>query len=318
MKKIPPAGAQFGVTTGFGDLKRVLMHRPGPELDLVKPGNLAEFNFRRPVDRVKFLSDYDAMIRLIRSHGVETLLLADVLHDDADALSYMARRPNMTFTRDLATVFKTGAVLMNPFLKGRRDDQFMMARAFDRLGIPVLGSIEPPGYLEGGGVARLRADTVVVSLCDRANATGIRMLRDLILGREVKYFLEVPLPAGYIHIDGIFMVLDENLCLIFEEAFRSFAGRLYEPETGPRPIMFLEFLDRLGIERIPITRAERDAGHLNLVVTRKSRKAVGFAGARRVARELSKRGWQMDMFPAAELFQGCGGAHCMTCPVLAF
>ena len=104
------------------------------------------------MDGDKFVADYDAMLGLFRSHGVETLLLRDVLAGDDDALGYMAQRPNLTYTRDLAAVFASGAVLMGPHLKGRWGDQEMMARAFRRLGVPILGAIEPPGYLEGGGV----------------------------------------------------------------------------------------------------------------------------------------------------------------------
>lgn len=306
----------FGVKSAFGDLRRVLMHRPGAELGIVSNQNLAEFNYDRPVHREAFLSDYDAMLQLFQQHGVETLLLTEVLKDDGDSLHYMAHRPNMTYTRDLASVFQSGAVLMSPHLKGRWGDQMMMERAFRRLGIPVLGAVEPPGFLEGGGVTLIGDDTAVASLCDRANETGTRMLRDLILGREVRYFLEVPLPYGYIHIDGIFMLLDETLCLVFEDVFRSFPCRLYESNARPRHVMFLDFLEERGIRRIPITREERDAGHLNVVVTQSSRKAIGFAGADRVAAEMKKHGWQLDTFPAEELFQGNGGAHCMTCPIL--
>ncbi len=36
----------FGVQSAYGDLKSVLMHRPGPELAMVQPHNLAEFNFK--------------------------------------------------------------------------------------------------------------------------------------------------------------------------------------------------------------------------------------------------------------------------------
>ena len=306
----------FGVKSAYGDLLRVLMHRPGAELGVVTNHNLAEFNYDRPVHRGAFLSDYDAMLRLFREHGTEVLLLTEVLKDDSDSLVYMAHRPNMTYTRDLASVFRSGAVLMSPHLKGRWGDQMMMDRAFQRLGIPVLGAVEPPGFLEGGGVTLIGEETAVVSLCDRANEAGTRMLRDIILGRQVKSFLEVPLPYGYIHIDGIFMVLDEKLCLVFEEAFRSFPCRLYDADGRPRHIMFLDYLEEIGMRRIAITREERDAGHLNVVVTRRSRKAVGFAGADRVAAEMKKHGWQLDTFPAEELFQGNGGAHCMTCPIL--
>jgi len=307
----------FGVRSAYGNLKRVLMHRPGPELDVVNSANLEEFHFKRPVNREAFVSDYDAMLDLFHQHDVETLLLTEVLKQDEDAMYYINRRPNMTYSRDLATVFSRGAVLMSPHLKGRWGDQEMMGRAFRKLGIPILGAIEQPAFLEGGGVTMVGEDTAVVSLCDRANETGTRMLRNLILGKDVKYFLEVPLPFGHIHIDGIFMVLDEKLCLIYPPVFQSFPCRLYEAGSAePTHVMFLEFLDRKGFRLIEITHEERIGGHLNVVVIKQSTSAVGFQQATRVANEMQKYGWRLDTFPCDELFKGNGGAHCMTCPLL--
>ena len=313
MPKLP----SFGVSNRYGDLRRVLMHRPGPELDVVTPDTLAEFNFDRAVDAARFRDDYAAMLGSFQAHGVETLLLTDVLADDADALDYMRHRPNMTYTRDLATVFSRGAVLMGPHLKGRWGDQEMLGRAFRRLGIPVLGAIEPPGHLEGGGVTILGDDVAVASLCDRANQTGTRMLRELVLGLDVQYFLEVPLPYGHIHIDGLFMVMDADLCLVHEPTLSVFPCRLFEAgRTQPRHVMLLEFLERRGIRSIPITEEERRGGHLNMVVTQRARRAIGFDRAQRLRAELATRGWTVDTFPSEELFIGNGGAHCMTCPVL--
>lgn len=307
----------FGVRNAYGSLKRVLMHRPGPELRHVTKETLAEFNFARPVDEPRFVADYDAMLRAFQGHGVETLLLREVLARDADALRYMDHRPNMTYTRDLAAVFSRGAVLMGPHLKGRWGDQEMLGRAFARLGVPLLGTIEPPAYLEGGGVTLIGEDTAVASLCDRANPEGTRALRDLVLGKDVKYFLEVPLPFGHIHIDGIFMVIGERLCLIHEEPLGVFPCRLYEDGRAEvRHVLFSEFLDARGFTCLPITREERLGGHLNVVVTERSRRAVGFAQAGRIAAEMARHGIELTTFPADELFMGRGGAHCMTCPVL--
>jgi N-dimethylarginine dimethylaminohydrolase len=254
----------FGVRSAYGTLARVLVHRPGPELDKVTPDTLREFHFARPVDRKQFVAEYDAMLALFRSHGVEALLLTDVLAGDDDSLGYIAHRPNMTYTRDLATVFSRGAVLMGPHLKGRKGDERMMARAFARLGVPVLGAIEPPGYLEGGGVTLVGEDTAVASLCDRANEEGTRALREIV----------------------------------------------------PRHVMFPEFLEKRGFTCIPITLEERREGHLNVVVTERSRRAVGFASAVRVGAEMGRHGFELATFPSAELFMGRGGAHCMTCPLL--
>jgi N-dimethylarginine dimethylaminohydrolase len=306
----------YGVSNAYGDLRRVIVHRPGIELSMVTEKNLPEFHFSRPVDVERFQSDYDTMLGLFQAHGVETLLLTDLLKDDEDALSYIERRPNMTYTRDLAVVFSRGAVLMSPHLKGRWGDQVMMGRAFERLGVPVLGAVEPPGFLEGGGVTLLGDDTAVVSLCDRANETGTRMLRELILGKDVKYFLEVPLPYGHIHIDGIFMVLARDLALVYPDSFRVFPCRLYEDgRASVRHVMFEDFLKERGVRTIPLSWPERKAGHLNVVVTKKGETAVGFATATRIGSEMARHGWHLATFPAEELFLGNGGAHCMTCPL---
>jgi len=308
---------KFGVPNAYGTLKRVIMHRPGAELERVTEETLEEFHFRRPVNSERFSADYDAMRSLFQDHGVEVLDLHEILAHDDDTLAYMDRRPNMTYTRDLAAVFSSGAVLMGPYLKGRRGDQEMLGRAFRKLGVPLLGEIEPPAYLEGGGVTIIGDDTVVASLCDRANEAGTRTLRDIVLEREVRYFLEVPLPRGNIHIDGLFMVLDEKLCLLFTEAFETAPCRLFEKgRSESRSVMFQEFLDDRGFNCIPITEEERLGGHLNVVVTQRAEKAIGFQKAERIAGEMGKRGWILDRFPADELFAGNGGAHCMTCPLL--
>jgi arginine deiminase len=307
----------FGVRNAYGTLARVIVHRPGRELDQVTPETLREFHFTRPVDRERFVADYDAMLALFRGHGVETLLLSEILAGDDDSLGYIARRPNMTYTRDLAAVFSRGAVLMGPHLKGRQGDERMMARAFARLGVPVLGAIEPPGYLEGGGVTIVGDDTVVASLCDRANEEGLRSLREIVLGRDARCFLEVPLPFGHIHIDGLFMVLGEKLCLVYEDSLRVFPCRLWEAgRSEPRHVMFPEFLETRGFTCIPITLEERREGHLNVVVTQRARRAVGFAAATRIKTEMARHGFELATFPSDELFMGRGGAHCMTCPLL--
>lgn len=307
----------YGVKSAYGDLKRVLMHRPGRELDRVTGFTLEEFHFKRPVHREAFLADYDAMHALFVQHNVEPVMLTDVLKNDADALRYIEHRPNITYTRDLAAVFASGAVLMSPYLRGRWWDQWVMGRAFERLGVPVLGGIEAPGYLEGGGVTMIGEDTAVASLCDRANETGLRALRELVLGKDVKYFLEVPLPFGHIHIDGLFMTLDAKLCLAHRKTLDVFPCRLYEAgKSAPSYVMFLEFLDQRGVEVIPITDEERNEGHLNVVVTKRSSLAIGFEQAIRVGAEMARHGWRLDTFPSEELFIGNGGAHCMTCPVL--
>jgi len=306
----------WGVQSAYGNLVSVLMHRPGPELAMVTDDTLREFNFDTPVEREDFLREYDAMLQHFSDHDVECLMLTDILAGDDDALHYIAHRPNMTYTRDLAVVFRNGAVLMSPHLRGRWGDQDILGRAFKRLGIPVLGAIRCPSFLEGGGVTMIGDDTIVASICDRANQSGTATLRDLVLGTEAKYFLEVPLPFGHIHIDGLFMALDRQLAIAHAESLAIFPCRLFEDgRRQPRHVLFAEFLAERGVETIAISEAEMRAGHLNVVVTRQGQKAIGFAAAARLAEQLAARGWELTGFASETLFLGNGGAHCMTCPI---
>ncbi|MEZ4570253.1 MAG: hypothetical protein R2849_07980 [Thermomicrobiales bacterium] len=251
---------EYGVRSGYGDLKRVIMHRPGEELHKVTPGTLAEFNFDRPVDVEAFQTDYDAMLDIFHQHDVETLLLTEVLASDDDALGYIRHRPNMTYTRDLATVFKSGAVLMGPHLRGRWGDQAMLGRAFKKLGIPILGAIEQPDFLEGGGVIPIGEDTIAASICDRANENGTRALREIILGTDAQYFLDVPLPFGEIHIDGTFMVLDESSASSMSRPSRSslppLRGR--QVRTPPHHVPGLPRRAWLHLHYLRRRRARRD------------------------------------------------------------
>ena len=307
----------FGVSNGYGSLKRVLMHRPGMELDKVTEDNKTEFNFKRAVNKATFVNEYDIMLSKFQNHGAETILLTDVLKDDLDAIEYINHRPNMTYTRDLAVVFNHGAYLMSPRIKSRWGDQFIVGRAFEKLGVPIKGIVEPPGYIEGGGVQPIDEDTCAVSVCDRANETGTRMLKEMILGKEVKYYLEVPVPKGSIHIDGSFMVIDKKLCLVWPENFETFPCRLYEDgKIGFKNIMFMDFLKERGFDCIIASSDDRYAGYLNVVVTVQSEKAIGFEQDSDILKGMTSRGWVLDSFPASELWQGNGGAHCMTCPIL--
>ena len=66
---------RHGVCSAYGTLRRVIVHRPGVELDAVTADTLEEFNFARPVDRARFVTEYDAMVDCLTRHGAEAVLL---------------------------------------------------------------------------------------------------------------------------------------------------------------------------------------------------------------------------------------------------
>jgi N-dimethylarginine dimethylaminohydrolase len=303
-----------GAQTEYGKLRRVLMHRPGRELELVSEDTKRSFGFRRPVDIAKFQSEYDALTETMSEAGAEVVLLTDVLKDDAEALAYIERRPNMCYTRDLAVVTDGGAILLRMALKGRMGDPWIIGRAMERLGIPVLGAIEAPGLIEGGGIQFMDQRTAVVALCDRANDVAIKQLCDMLLGKYLDELVLVMVPDGNIHIDGMLMFVGPRVAIGHMASLDLHPTVIFRDGIRPRYTFFADYLQRRGVDLIETTGEERSAMSINFVATAPLQ-AVGWKWATRLTGEIEKRGGKVWSVDGAELVNGNGGPHCLTCPI---
>jgi N-dimethylarginine dimethylaminohydrolase len=175
---------QYGAQSEYRPLKTLLLHRPQPEdLLWVREDTYAYYNFS-PVHPEIYLAEYDAMVEAFSAEGIDIIFLTEVLKNNSEALNYISRRPNLVFMRDMATVYDQGAVIMNPYLKGRQWDGWVVRECFKALGIPILGEITYPGYLEGGGNLCLRDRIGAVSICDRTTEHAIHQLASFTLNRN--------------------------------------------------------------------------------------------------------------------------------------
>ena len=304
----------YGAQTEYGNLKRVLMHRPGRELQLVTDDTKRSYGFRRPVDSSLFQSEYDALTESISEAGADVLLLTDVLKDDPEALSYIARRPNMCYTRDLAVITHGGAILLAMALKGRMGDPWIIGRAMEKLGVPILGAIEAPGLIEGGGIQFMDERTAVVALCDRANEVAIKQLCDLLLGKHLDELVMVMVPDGNIHIDGMLMFVGPRVAIGHMASLDLHPTVVFRPGVRPRYTFFGDYLEKRGVDLIATTAQERAEMSINFVATAPLQ-AVGWRWATRLTGEIEKRGGKVWSVDGAELVNGNGGPHCLTCPI---
>lgn len=208
-----------------------------------------------------------------------------------------------------------GAILMALQLKGRKFDEWVMEKAFKKLGIPIFGRIEPPGILEGGGIQFFDEHTLLVGLCDRANQSAINQLKDIIFAKTpIDRLIMIMTPEGAIHIDGLFMMIDEKLAIASRPDLELYPSILFTKKQSPRPIWFMDFLEANKVEIIAISIPERDNAATNYIATG-PREVVGYDFNKRIHKEIKKRGGRVSTFPARELFKGMGGPHCMTCPI---
>ena len=304
----------YGAQTEYGKLKRVLMHRPGVELQQVRDDSARAYGFRRPVDSALFQAEYDNLVESISEAGAEVVLLTDVLKDEPDALAYIARRPNMCYTRDLAVVTHAGVILLSMALKGRKGDPWVIGLAMQKLGVPVLGEIQAPGLLEGGGIQFIDERTAVVALCDRANEVAIRQFCDLTLGVCLDEVVMVMVQEGNIHIDGQLMFVGPKLALGHLASLDLHPTVVYRAGRRPEYTYFSDYTSKRGVELIQTSAQEREQMCINYVATAPLQ-AVGWSWATRLTQEIEKRGGKIWSVDGDELVNGNGGPHCLTCPI---
>ncbi len=305
----------FGAQNEHGVLKRVLMHRPGEELSLVTPATQASFGFSSPVDIPTFLQEFDALTAALSSLGTEVILLDEVLKEDKEALAYISRRPNITYTRDLAVVLDKGMLMMSMFHKGRKGDTWVIRRAAEKLGIPILGEITPPGYVEGGGIMFLSERQLIVSLCDRTTEPAIFQMCDLLLGDHVDEIIMVPIAEGEVHIDGLLMFLGPDLAIGYRPYLELYPSTIFRKGQRPQYVWLPDYLSQNGFDLFEVTEAEKNSACVNYV-TVGPLTAVGYDWATRTENEIHRKGGKVIGIPGTQLRLGNAGPHCMTCPIL--
>ncbi len=301
------------ITFEHAPLKKVLMHRPDAELAMVTEETLSYFNFAAVPDPDIFLEEFDALAAAFRQMGSEVVLVNEVLGDDPEALAYIRRRANMTYTRDLSIMTPAGMLLLGMALDGRRGDPAIIGRVCERLGIPVAGELEPHGLLEGGGISYFRGDTVIVGRCDRTNPAGLERTEQVMRAAGLRRMVTIPCRPGTIHIDGLLVFIDEDLALVDPRGLDFAPAIIKDLESGAvREQLVMDFLRAEDVEPIIVDEAVDGWAAVNFVMTA-PRQIVGYEWAERVMNEVERRGGKAVGVRGNELRKGNGGPHCMTC-----
>lgn len=125
---------QLGVDSEVGRLRTVILHRPGAELQRLTPRNNDRLLFDGLPWVAKAQEEHDAFAALLRSRGVEVLLLADLLTESlASGAARMhgisaavdSRRLGLPLARDLSAFLRTldAAPLAHVLMAGMTFDE---------------------------------------------------------------------------------------------------------------------------------------------------------------------------------------------------
>jgi arginine deiminase len=254
-----------------------------------------ELHYPSCPDYERALEEYDCFTALIESMVAKVYYLPE--HSDTG--------PDSIYTHDPVIITGKGAVLCSMGKQLRRGEPAAAAAALKELGIPILGTIELPGLIEGGDVVWLDDKIAVVGLGYRTNREGVRQLREMTKDL-VDQIIEVPLP----HWNG------ENECLHLMSMISPVDSDLAVVYSRLMPVPFRSYLLERGMRLVEVPDEEYDSFACNVLAVA-PRKCIMIAGNPRTREALEKEGAEVFEYPGEEVsLKGGGGPTCLTRPLM--
>ena len=284
----------FGVGSMVAPLRRVVMRRPGRATFEADPET---WHYARRLDPTKLARQYDLLVRHVEESGAEIEWIPGADDGLADSI----------FVFDPSFMTPHGAIVLRPGKTLRVPEAGLHERLYERLDIPVVGTVTEPGTAEGGDLLWLDETTLLAGRGFRTNQAGIDQLRDILgpFGVEVHAF-DLPVWRGSeacLHLLSLMSPLDRDLALVHAPLI---------------PVALYRMLRERGIECLEASEKEFAAsGGLSVnVLAVGPRKCLTLAGYPGTLRAMKDAGCEVTCFVADALCLPCeGGPTCMTLPV---
>jgi len=288
----------YGGQSMSGPLRRVLVCSPETAgwKDPERASRWRALGYFHELDGATAGAQHNALRGELESAGAEVLSLPG-----GDGLSLDA-----VYAHDASFITDDGAIGLRMGKASRGSEPARHSEFFRSLGIPLLGTLEPPATAEGGDMVWLDAKTVLIGRGYRTNAAGIEQIRALLapLGVEL---LVAALPHGEgpefcLHLMSLLSVLSERAVLV------DLAGLAVET---------VELLRERSYRLIEIDPAERGSMAVNVLALGNGR-LLALAENERTNVRLRAEGFEVREFAGSELCQnGSGGPTCLTRPLLS-
>jgi N-dimethylarginine dimethylaminohydrolase len=277
----------YGVTSMTASLQRVLVRRPATG------GDWAGAAWRTP-DPGALVRQHDAFCALLAGLGPQ-VEVADALDGQVDAV----------YMHDPLVITARGGIPLRMAKPARRAEPRHAAHELERLGVPVLGTLEAPAYADGGDRFWLDDTTMAIGLGYRTNRAGADALARLVAPERVTVeAYDMPHdqgPGSVLHLQSFLSGVSAELCVV------------YEPLA---PVRLLQDLRGRGVDWIAIDHDSYLAMGCNILAVRPG-VVVMLDGVPAVRRALEQRGVEVHVYDGSELsLKGDGGPTCLTAPLL--
>jgi arginine deiminase len=201
-EEVESAWGSFGMDSEWAPLKSVVLHRPGPEIEV--SADPQSVQFEEPVDYDLARTQHDAIAQAYRDVGVSVHYLAP-----KDQVP-----PNQMFMADLMFMTPEGMILARPASDVRAGEERQAARKLAELGIPIVRSISGIGTFEGADALWLDSTTVILGHGLRTNTVGVTQITNVLAEMDVSV-IPVDLPFGTMHLMGMLRIADRDLATVY-------------------------------------------------------------------------------------------------------
>jgi len=302
MEQTATWGQAWGCDTDVGVLRRVLVHRPGPEMEIVdRSKHIPEINaYGDPAkgwywqsdeipDWLEMQAQHDAMTSALEANGVEVVRLEGV------------QAPNIKacYTRDSVIAVKGGAIVCRMAPRIRRGEEILVTRQLAALGVPIIRTITGTGMIEGGSFAWIDSKTAVIGRSIRCNDEGIGQLEE-VLRRQGVELIVVDLTGYDIHIDGSFVMVDRDIALV---------------DAGGLSYTFLERLKEKKVRAVEITPAD-NPWIINGLAIAPGKFLMPRGASNQTLDRLGEMGVDVTVIDYDKMQLNGGSIHCSTSPLL--
>lgn len=287
---------EFGGHSEVAPIRRLLLkhcregfadqHRIDAEASLLNYSGVPDFEAA--------LREYDAFVELLSRFELEIRMLPAHADTTLDSI----------YVHDPVVISDRGAVLCNMGKRERRREPEAIADYLIEMGVPVLGSIDGEGCLEGGDLVWLGERVVAVGEGYRTNAEGIRQLGHL-LGDAIDDLIVVPLPhwngpADVLHLMSLVSPIDSDLLLVYSPLL---------------PATFRQWLMSQGMELIEVPGEEFATMGCNVLAVA-PRQCIMLEGNPTTQQRLMSAGAEVTTYSGTEIsLKGEGGPTCLTRPL---
>jgi N-dimethylarginine dimethylaminohydrolase len=252
-------------------------------------------NFTASPDYAAALEQYGAFAELLAAGGASLHYLPASDEAGLDSI----------YVRDASVVCDRGIILCSMGKALRRAEPAAQAATYRALGYPIVGTITPPGRLEGGDVVWLDRRTIAVGRGYRTNDEGIEQLR-VLLGDGIDELIVVPLPHwrgpdDVFHLMSIVSPVDTDLAVAYSPLM---------------PVPFRETLRSRGIDLVEVPDEEFASMGANVLAIA-PRCCIMVAGNPITRARLERAGASVAQYDGIDIsIKGGGGPTCLTRPLL--